>query len=285
MGQYSDFLLVSDFDATLTGRDRKIPQANIDAVERFMAGGGLFTIATGRSRPMFEHSSKDIATNAPHILSNGSGIYDYNRKEWVFWEDLPSDAGDVMLDLAGRFPEVFGEIQTRDEHFGFNGDPSLDDWMKQINVIIQRRPVNEIPRPWLKLRFLWQLNDKNSGPRLARPEGQTEKIQVIDAMRDYVEAVYGDRYAVERPGDLSIEIQCAGTTKGTTARRLARELGRPILVCAGDARNDLSMLREADIAYITADAEPAMFGHGFKVAAPCGDGAIASIIEDLSSQS
>jgi len=281
MGKYSNILLVTDFDATLTGRDRKIPRANITAVEQFMAEGGLFTIATGRSRPMFDHSAGDIATNAPHIISNGSGIYDYRNKEWLFWEDLPSDAGEVMTDLATRFPLVFGEIQTQDEHFGFNGDPSLDEWMKPINVIIQRRPVSQIPRPWLKLRFLWQLTDQKSGPRLTNPEDHADKIRVIDEMRDYVQANYGDRYAVERPGDLSIEIQCAGTTKGTTARRLANEYGREILVCAGDARNDLSMLKEADIAYITADAEPAMFGYGFRVAAPCGVGAIASIISEL----
>ena len=281
MGKYSQILLVTDFDATLTGKDRKIPRTNVDAAERFMAEGGLFTIATGRSRPMFEHSAGEIATNAPHILSNGSGIYDYNRREWLYWEDLPADAGEVMTDLVTRFPEVFGEIQTKDQQFGFNGDPALDDWMKRINVIIQRRPVGEISRPWLKLRFLWQLTDRKAGARLSDPEEYVDEIRVIDSMRDYVEAVYGDRYRVERPGDLSIEIQCAGTTKGTTARRLAQELGRPILVCAGDARNDLSMLKEADIAYITADAEPAMFEYGFRVAAPCGVGAIASIIDEL----
>jgi HAD superfamily hydrolase (TIGR01484 family) len=281
MGRYSDILLVTDFDATLTGKDRKIPKANIDAVERFKAEGGLFTIATGRSRPMFDHSAGDIATNAPHILSNGSAIYDYSRQTWVFFEDLPPDAGEVMMDLVTRFPSVYGEIQTQDEHFGFNGDPAQDDWMKAIRVFIQRRPVQEIPRPWLKLRFLYQLVNKGGGARMTGIDVPTDKIRLIDDMQAYVETVYGTSYAVERPGMLSIEVQCAGTTKGTTARRLANAYGRHTLVCVGDAKNDLSMLKEADIAFITGDAEPDMFNFGFRVAAPCGEGAIASVINAL----
>lgn len=281
MGRYSDILLVSDFDFTLTGRDRKIPQANIDAVERFMAEGGIFTIATGRSRAMFDHSAGGIRTNAPHIVSNGSGLYDYQKRQWLWWEDLPADAGDVMTDLVGRFPDIFGDIQTLEEHFAFNGDPAYDDWMKPINIFFRRLPIEQIPRPWLKLRFQWQHFNRPSGPGAEVIKTTKAQIQRIDDMRDYILTAYGDRYSVERPSDLTIEVMCAGTTKGTTARRLARDLGRGILVCAGDARNDLSMLQEADIAYITADAEPVMFSYGFKVAAACGEGTLASIIENL----
>ncbi len=281
MGRFSDILLVTDFDATLTGRDRRIPQANVDAVERFMAEDGLFTIATGRSRPMFDHSSRDIRVNAPHILSNGSAVYDYATRSWIFWEDLPEDADAVMADLVARFPDVFGEVQTKDEHYGFNGDPAHDDWMQRIGVLIRRLPLAEIPRPWLKLRFLIQQNERKPGPAPIVREMPEELVRRIDAMKTHVESAYGDRYRVERPSALSIEVMRAGTHKGLTARRLALALGRKTLVCVGDALNDLSMLQEADVAFVTGDAEPAMYGYGFRVAAPCGEGAVASVIDAL----
>jgi HAD superfamily hydrolase (TIGR01484 family) len=281
MGKYSDILLVTDFDATLTGKDRKIPQVNIAAVERFMAEGGAFTIATGRSRAMFDHSAGDIRTNAPHIVSNGSGVYDYSRHTWVYFEDLPADAGDVLADLISRFPELYAEIQTPEDHYGFGGDPSFDEWMKGINIIIHRCPISEVSRPWLKLRFLFPMVNKAGGARMVGVEVPPDKVRMNDDLEAYVKSAYGSRYSAERPGALSVEVQCAGTTKGTTARKMANDLGRHILICAGDARNDLSMLKEADIAYITADAEDAMSGYGFRVAAPCGVGAIASIIDDL----
>ena len=58
MGIFSDVLLVSDYDDTLTqpgglpGADGKItnmtqiPQANLDAIAAFEREGGLFTIAS-----------------------------------------------------------------------------------------------------------------------------------------------------------------------------------------------------------------------------------------------
>ena len=52
MSKFSNFLLVSDFDRTLTDRQGRIPQTNLDAIAYFMAQGGAFTIATGRSLPM-----------------------------------------------------------------------------------------------------------------------------------------------------------------------------------------------------------------------------------------
>lgn len=43
MGKFSNFLLVSDFDRTLTDRRGQIPQANLDAICYFMEQGGAFT--------------------------------------------------------------------------------------------------------------------------------------------------------------------------------------------------------------------------------------------------
>ena len=50
MGEFSGWLLVADFDDTLRpeGAEGPIPEENRRSAEEFMAGGGLFTIATGR---------------------------------------------------------------------------------------------------------------------------------------------------------------------------------------------------------------------------------------------
>ena len=55
MTDFSKILLASDYDRTMTGLDGSIPPVNLAAVEEFMALGGAFTIATGRSKPMFAH--------------------------------------------------------------------------------------------------------------------------------------------------------------------------------------------------------------------------------------
>ena len=52
MGRFSDYLLISDFDLTLTGHDDRVPQANVDALKAWIAEGGAFSVATGRSLMM-----------------------------------------------------------------------------------------------------------------------------------------------------------------------------------------------------------------------------------------
>ena len=52
-------------------------------------------------------------------------------------------------------------------------------------------------------------------------------------------------------------------------------LGRKILICVGDAENDVSMLEGADYAFCPSDGPVA---NRFANVCPCGDGAVADVI-------
>lgn len=47
-GKFSDYLLVSDMDATLLNDDHIISEENRQAIDYFIKNGGRFTVATGR---------------------------------------------------------------------------------------------------------------------------------------------------------------------------------------------------------------------------------------------
>ena len=49
MAKFSDVLLTSDYDRTLTAPDASIPEKNLEAIRYFMENGGAFTINTGRT--------------------------------------------------------------------------------------------------------------------------------------------------------------------------------------------------------------------------------------------
>ena len=59
------------------------------------------------------------------------------------------------------------------------------------------------------------------------------------------------------------------------ARDLQKKLGRKILVCVGDADNDLPMLEGADYAFCPSDGTVA---DRFPNVCPCNDGAVADVI-------
>ena len=85
MGKFSGMLLVSDFDNTFQytesaleadgmGALPPLPARNLEAVDRWIAGGGRFAIATGRSLGAFRKPAAGLHINAPVIVDNGGGI-------------------------------------------------------------------------------------------------------------------------------------------------------------------------------------------------------------------
>ena len=97
----------------------------------------------------------------------------------------------------------------------------------------------------------------------------------IDEAAQWLQDTYGDKLTVFRAGAKLLNIHAPGVSKIRSARRLQETLGRKILVCVGDAENDLPMLEGADYAYCPADGTVA---DRFETVCPCGDGAVADVI-------
>lgn len=263
---FRDILLVSDFDRTLTDTTGSIPRENIDAITRFIEGGGIFTVATGRAKASFAEQYHRLPINAPVIVANGALVYDFEQDEIVSISPLESDERDIISSLAARFCksttmtlESGLEVYLPDDVYSVAENEFTRRHYAEVGVVARRAPIADIPLPWLKAVFT----------------GEPDSLCTLeDAAQE-----------LGLPGSRSMsymfEIQNRRTDKGTAARKLARDLGRSTLVCAGDAPNDLAMLNEADFAFIPESADKAMLGRGFKVAAHIDRGTIADIINTL----
>ena len=72
-----------------------------------------------------------------------------------------------------------------------------------------------------------------------------------------------------------LDIQAGGVSKAKSARALQAKLGRKILVCVGDAHNDIPMLDGADYAFCPSDA---ILADQYENVCPCAEGAVADVI-------
>ena len=72
-----------------------------------------------------------------------------------------------------------------------------------------------------------------------------------------------------------LDVQAKGVSKLRAARDLQQRLGKKILVCVGDAPNDIPMLDGADFAFCPADA---VVADRYETVCNCGDGAVADVI-------
>lgn len=280
MAIFSEFLLVSDFDHTLTDHTGQIPQANLDAISYFTSHGGKFTVSTGRSLPAAQIILQQVPINAPLLFCNGAGCYDTVKNEPVFCYPLPDDADLLINFCLETFPDLLLEVHTLDAHHSFGYEPYRDAILRKRGIAFYY-PENTqaIPKPWVKFS-LYSRNGDAATLDLASERGQ----YFTNAANIITEQGKGAYTATQSMPGL-IEVQRVGTSKGLAARELAGMLGRSTLVCVGDAPNDIPMLEEADLAFLAADGDPRMTEYPYKKAAPSYEGTVADVIRILEEHS
>ena len=278
MIEYSKVLLVSDYDRTMTAFDGSIPAANLAAVEEFMARGGAFTIATGRSRPMFLGPMEGLRVNAPVILANGGALWDPESDQITVLHPLEAEDLAVAREITKQYPQLRLELQGLRGHRCFGVDPLRDQYMARYRMEPDYGGWEGLTDTYLAACLYAPFRSDHHVRAGESNEAEERPFAEIETL---VKTRYGHRLTAVRSMPRMIEILAKDCGKGSTARELARRMGRTVLLCAGDAPNDLTMLEEADEAFIPATADPAILGLGFTEVASCDDGAIASIVELL----
>ena len=276
MPDFRDILFVADYDHTLTGLDGTIPARNREAIAYFMEHGGSFTLCTGRSLPLFRPVANQIPMNAPAILFNGGCCYDFERESMLFQIPIDLDARALAEDLLRVYPEALLEIQEVGQHYSLGFNANLTEFCRLSVCAIEPISLPEMPRQVMKLAMYQDFREPNVANLF---EITPREEALFSGMVAYLLENYGDAVSAVRSAPRIVDIQSARATKGIAARRLAQNLGKRVLVAAGDSQNDLTMLAEADYAFVPADASIEQ-GSYLRVC-PCSDGAIADAVEYL----
>lgn len=252
MGKFDGFLLMSDFDRTLS-HDMQISPENCDAIRYFQSEGGLFALASGR-RPGWGMKWADfVLPNTWCAMLNGAVLCDNTGENAIYKQPIEDD----YFDLAKRIVAVCPELDRI--HFINYNDSVIVNKSEDLNI------AAAITEPVYKMLFHTpaELSDE-----------YTAKITALAAphcitMRSWING---------------IEVQKAGTGKGDAVRRLREILGDRVhtVVAAGDYENDIDMIKAADIGYAVENAVPSLKAVADRVTVSCEKHALAHIIEDLS---
>lgn len=251
---FEHVLLLSDFDGTFAGQDRRIVPRNIEAIERFKALGGHFSFATGRLPSMMKTIYPEFrqTVNAPLIMCNGAILYDpvtdRNLAEDFF---DGSAAREAVRDVLNRFPTVHFAAYTDD------------------GVLLEGYTPENIP-----------------GNRWRKVNLSTDDPETAVAVRDYVNHAYRGRYRCFRSGPCFTELVDVCIAKSNRIRDLRRfftERGiEKSLICGiGDFENDIDLLRAVDLAFCPSNALPAVRENASHVLCHHDEGAVAELIETI----
>lgn len=267
---YTGVLLTVDFDRTLTAPDSTIPQRNIEAIKYFMEHGGHFTVNTGRSTSTFRQYLDVIPVNAPILLYNGSAAWENGRLTHHVTIDL--DVWETMAKVRAQFPDMNLEIQGESLHYLIDPQPEMVALCEKLgwphNVATWGQDVG----PFLKFA-LW---GKPEQPQVSSVFSASEaQLRRFDEAEQILRQMFGDVVEIFRPAPRIIDIHAKGVSKLNAARRLQAELGDRILVCVGDAENDIPMLDGADFAFCPGDG---VVANRYETVCNCAEGAVAEVI-------
>lgn len=257
----SGFLLVTDLDGTLVTDRGVIPERNFGAIERFIGKGGRFSFATGRSVLGCEKFAARIPTNAPSIVYNGGGIYDFSRQELLWSQCLPRDYEEIIREVKTDFPDVGIEIYSGGRIFYINKNSYTKEHIAFQGISASDRDLDDMPADCNKILFC---ADKE---RLLEVSEQLERHK-------------NDRcdYVFSGPG--YYEVLPAGVSKGAAVRILADLLGVGYdrIMSIGDYYNDLELLAVSAFSAAPAGAPDDVKCTADIVVCPCEDGAVAEFI-------
>ena len=264
MGKFDGVLLVSDYDDTFLGTNHAVSPRNYEALDYYLAQGGLFTIATGRAHRTFAPHVHLAPVNVPVILSNGSALYDFQKDEMVLQTMLPESCLADLTDVLTRFPSLGAEFYHGEDIYVHNPNYITEAHMRKVGTEYEIRPVPEMPRPWTKVI----LQEENHIQR------QVQKY-MLDTYGAEYEAVFSNHYY--------LEITRKGSTKGGMVDELIRRLALDPkkVYCVGDNQNDIPMLERSAIPFAPANCAQEVKDWGARTVCSCDEGVIGDIVEIL----
>ena len=272
MGLFDDVLLTVDYDRTLTGTNAQVPQRNLEAITFFIENGGKFTVNTGRSVPMAQCFLDHVPVNAPLLLYNGSGWYDPAERKLVRSYELGLDPQLLLTDLQTRFPQLTVEVQGVQNHYIFKEDHVWEKFCVYNGASWAYGDDSCVEQPFLKVALYSNFADETTASMY---KVVPEEMALMEQAIAYIHDTYGDRIDVFRACARITDLHAKGCNKLRSARDLQAALGRKILVCVGDADNDVTMLEGADYAYCPADG---IVADRFENVCVCDEGAVADVI-------
>ena len=262
---FNKILFVTDADGTLLNSRTQISLKDRTAINEFINGGGMFTVATGRNISLMRIVADDLKLRLPAIVFNGAAIYDFNADKLLWRTSLSGKARGYIRLFMERFPSLAVEILNGDDTYVVRSND-----IEEAHIALgYKSPVrcgfDEVPdNNWIKCLIV----------------GEPDVID--QAIKFSLEQNFTDVHMV-RSAPVFYEILPSGIDKGRGLRKLIElmDIRDRYIVAAGDFMNDIEMLETADLAIAVANAEDSVKSAADIIVCDNNSGAMREIVEYL----
>jgi len=238
MGRFDGYLLVSDLDGTLFGKDSTvIPERNIAAINEFIAEGGKFSLATGRGVYIARLRTANVPRNAPDLLFNGAVVYDFKTDSCIYSTGLfCEECYDLYEQILEKYQKASAVILSGAYAYCKDETPRFTEFLKVLSLENAYRVfdnVRNVEFPWFKILV---------GCPDAEYISYMEKELTLDP----------ELFSCVKSRPELLEITSVNTDKGSGLRKLAELLNIDMknTAAVGDYYNDKPMLDAAAYSFV-----------------------------------
>lgn len=277
-------LYITDLDGTLLTSGCFVSDASTQMLNKAIAEGALFSIATARTPSTVSQLLARVDTRLPYIVMTGSAIWNRADGTYSHVESIPQADATGILEVIrrNRVPAFVYCLRQGVIHVYHTGplsdierrfiDERTGSRFKFFHIPADGESIFPSPLSDVSLFYAMQ--------PAAILEGAFEEIK---GHFDCNPLFYLDSYSI---GTGILEIFSSKATKANALRWLKSHTGADRVVCFGDNVNDIPMLREADVAVAVENALPEVKSMADVVIGSNDSDAVASfILSDFRSQS
>ncbi len=271
MGIFDGCLITSDVDDTLVASGFINPK-NIEKIEYFINEGGMFSVATGRAANAISTVTSALKRFSPSVVANGCMIYDYTENKVLYSVAIPKEDHKILKEVMERGLPVGVEVHSgyetyspmqnseSDFHKTYEGFQTIECDYDTVDRVV-----------WNKFIFF------------------SEDIALYDEIRKIAEEIgfnstfVSSRMVFNGVQHNFLEVVPNNVSKATAITKLCElfNIKKGCSYAIGDFYNDIPMLKNADIAAVTAGAPDEVKEIADYITVPCEDGAVADFIDYL----
>lgn len=246
-------LYVSDLDGTLLNSESRISKDSVALINKAIADGAYFSVATARTPATVSKLLCDIHTNVPLIVMTGAAIWDMNSNEYLHVAFHKEETAKQLLDIYRRHSlSTFVYTLGKDNiiHIYHSGAMSDLEWRfvaerndspyKKFHI--PSNGCSDIPEKLDRVLLFYSM----------RPTEEVfpvyEEIKGIPNIRPvYYHDIFGKETAL-------MEVFGEGASKAEAVHILANMIDANHIVAYGDNVNDIPILSIADDAVAVENA-------------------------------
>ena len=272
--RYDRAAILTDLDGTLFNSRGEVSRGDRAAIREFIAGGGLFAVATGREPRNARRHLPDMPLNGPSVCLNGAAVYDFVHRKYISAIPMDMDAArDVLLHCLEKDWPLDLQVYTTDGIYYASPLETADPEFLRIHQPTTRLPMDQLlQKTWIKTVLLERQVDALAPMRAYLAEkGYDKRLSLVEGTTDVVKI---GKYQELLPQDVN---------KGTGVaelRKLPVYTGRT-LIAVGDYWNDMELLQAADVPCCPENAIDEVKAVCAHVLPSHNDDALAALIRDV----